>query len=44
MNHMNKRITRPLLLSALIVLFLFTGYGVSYAEKADVSKVVFSVE
>ena len=44
MNYINKRITGPLITSAMIVLFLLTGYAVSYAEKANVSKAVFYVE
>jgi hypothetical protein len=43
MMHMNERITRSLLISAMIALLSVIGYVGSQAEKTDVSKAVFYV-
>ena len=43
MNRMNNRLTRSLLISLMIALFLLTGCAVSHGEKSGVSKVVFYV-
>ena len=43
MNQLNDIITRSLIGSVIIVLFLLTGCAVSHAEKADLSKAVFYV-
>ena len=42
MNYMNNRITQSLTLF-VVVLFLFSGYGVSLARAAGTSKVIFYV-
>jgi len=43
MNHKIEPITKSLLTSALIVLFILTGNGLLHAETADASKVTFFV-
>lgn len=42
MNYMKNRITQSLTLF-VVVLFLFSGYGVSLARAAGTSKVIFYV-